>query len=189
MQDKLPANSVKSEGTGMFEDDIFVEEMVVHQRGLASFLLSALIVVAAIVISLFLWLVVPFINTVLIIIVIFAAYIAIRFQYTEFEYSFTNGDLDVDKIMAKRKRKRILEINQKQIRVMAPYTAEYESETTEYQVNQVLNIASSKRAAGRWFFIYERKEGGYGFVVLQPSKKLREAMQRYLRSRIKGMES
>ena len=173
----------------MFEDDIFVEEMVVRRKTALNFLLSILIVVVALALSLLIWLVVPFINSVLILIVLFAAYLCIRFQYVEFEYSFTNGDLDVDKIMANRKRKRVLEINQKQIRVMAPYTAEYESETKDYKVSEVLDFSSSKNAAGRWFLIYERRESGYGFVVIQPSKRLREAMQKYLRSRMKGMEA
>ncbi len=172
----------------MFEDDIFVEEMVVRRKSLWNLLLSILMVVAAAALSVLLWLVVPFINTVLILLVWFAVYIGIKFQYVEYEYSFTNGDLDVDKIMAKRKRKRALEINQKQIQVMAPYTADYEDETRGYQVSQVLDFSASKNAAGRWFLICERKEGGYAFVVMQPSKRMREAMKRYLRSRIKGME-
>ena len=171
----------------MFEDDIFVEEMVVRRKSVWNLLLSLVMVAAAAALSVLFWLVVPFVNTVLILILWFAVYIGIKFQYVEYEYSFTNGDLDVDKIMAKRKRKRVLEIQCKQIQVMAPYTAEYESETKEYQISQVLDFSASKNAAGRWFLICERQEGGYAFVVLQPSKRMREALQKYLRTRIKGM--
>ena len=122
--------------------------------------------------------------------VLFGAYLGIKFQYVEYEYAFTNGDLDVDRIQAKRKRTRMLEINQRSIQVMAPYTAEYESVTKDYNVTEVRDFSSSKDAAGRWFFIYQREDGGYSFVVLQPSKRFREAMYRYLRSRrMKGMES
>ena len=35
--------------------------------------------------------------------------------------------------------------------------------------------------------IYEDAEGKYVFLVLQPSKRFREAMQKYIRSRMKGM--
>lgn len=82
----------------------------------------------------------------------------------------------------------MVEINQKQVKVMAPYTAEYESETKDYQVSQVLDASSSKNAVGRWFFIYEKSDGTCAFVVIQPSKRLREAMRKYMRSRIKGMD-
>jgi hypothetical protein len=172
----------------MFEDDIFVEEMVVRRKSVWNLLLSVLIIAVALALVLAVWLFVPFISSVLMLIILFAAYLGIKFQYVEYEYSFTNGDLDIDKIMAKRKRTRVLEIKQKQIQVMAPYSAEYESETKEYQVSQVLDTSSSKNAAGRWFFIYEKSDGGYGFVVMQPSKTMREAMQKYLHSRMKGME-
>ncbi len=172
----------------MYEDDIFVEEMVVRRKTVWNLLLSVLVVIVALFLAVFLWLLVPALTPAMLVIVCLAAYLGIKFQYVEYEYSFTNGDLDVDKIMAKRKRKRALEINQKQIQIMAPYTAEYESEVKGYQVAQVLDLSSSKNAAGRWFLIYERREGGYGFAVLQPSKRLREAMQKYLHSRMKGMD-
>lgn len=173
----------------MFEDDIFVEEMVVRRKTVWNLLLSFVMVAAAVALTVLLWLVVPFINTVLILILWFGVYLGIKFQYVEYEYSFTNGDLDIDKIMAKRKRKRVVEINHKQIKVMAPYTAEFESETRDYKVSEVLDASSSKNAAGRWFFIYEKQDGSCTFVVIQPSKRLREAMRKYMRSRIKGMES
>lgn len=172
----------------MFEDDVFVEEMVVRRKTVWNLLLSVLMVALAVVLTIVLWLFVPFINTVLILILWFGVYLGIKFQYSEFEYSFTNGDLDIDKIMAKRKRKRLVEINQKQIKVMAPYTAEYESETKEFPVSEVIDCSASKNAAGRWFFIYEKRDGQCAFVVIQPSKRLREAMRRYMRSRIKGMD-
>ena len=172
----------------MFEDDIFVEEMVVRKKTVLNYLLSALIVLAAVALIVLVWLVVPFVSTVLIIILGFAAYLGLKFQYTEYEYSFTSGELDVDRIQAKRKRKRMLEINQRQIKVMAPYTAEYESETRDSKVPEALDFGPSKNAAGRWFFIYEKGDGGYAFVVLQPSKQLREAFYKYLRStRMRGM--
>lgn len=173
----------------MFEDDIFVEEMVVRRKTVGNLLLSVGMVALAVVLTIVLWLFIPFINTVLILILWFGVYLGIKFQYAEYEYSFTNGDLDIDKIMAKRKRKRLVEINQKQIKVMAPYTSEYESETQEYNVSEVIDCSASRNAAGRWFFIYEKSDGQYAFVVIQPSKRLREAMRKYMRSRIKGMDA
>ena len=172
----------------MFEDDIFVEEMVVRRKSAWNLLLSAGIVVLALALVIAVWLFIPFIGSALMVIVLFAAYLGIKFQYVEYEYSFTNGDLDIDKIMAKRKRKRMVEINHQKIKVMAPYTTEFEPETKGYSVSEVVDASSSKNAAGRWFFIYEKRDGTYAFVVIQPSKRMREAMKKYLRSRIKGMD-
>ena len=172
----------------MFEDDIFVEEMVIRRRNLLNLLIGVAAVVLAVALLALVFLLIPGLMPAMLVIIGFGAYLAIKFQYTEYEYSFTNGDFDVDRILAKRKRKRMLEISQRQIKVMAPYTAEYESETKEYTVAEVQDYGPSKNAAGRWFFIYEKEDGSYAFVVIQPSKRLREAFYKYLRqTRMRGM--
>ena len=170
-------------------DDTFVEELVVRRNSIKNLLLEVLIVVAAVVLAGAVWIFLSPIFPAMLVILVVAAYLGIKFQGVEFEYSFTNGDLDVDKIMAKRKRVRLVEINQKQVKAMAPYTAEYESVTKDYSVSQVIDASSSKNAAGRWFIIYENAEGKDVFLVIQPSKRFREAMQKYIRSRMKGMEA
>lgn len=170
-------------------DDTFVEELVVRRNSIKNLLLEVLIVLAAAALATVVWLFLSPIFPAMLVILVFAAYLGIKFQGVEFEYSFTNGDLDVDKIMAKRKRVRMVEINQKQIKAMAPYTAEYESVAKDYSVSQVIDASSSKNAAGRWFIIYENAEGKDVFLVIQPSKRFREAMRKYIRSRMKGMEA
>ena len=84
----------------MFEDDIFVEEMVVRRKTTLNLLISVGIVALAVAVALVIWLFIPFIGSALTVIVLFAAYLGIKFQYVEYEYSFTNGELDIDKIMA-----------------------------------------------------------------------------------------
>lgn len=171
-----------------YQDDTFVEELVVRKNGVKNLLIGVGIVLVAIVLIVACFLFLAPLFPALLVILVVGAYLGIKFQGVEYEYSFTNGELDVDKIMAKRKRKTLVSIDQKQIRVMAPYTAEYESETKDYQIAQVMDVSPSKNAAGRWFIIYEDDTGKNVFLVLQPSKRFREAMKKYLRSRIKGME-
>lgn len=173
----------------MFQDDTFVEELVVRRKTVWTYLLQVAIVLGAVVLCVAFWLFVPFFNSVLMVITLYAAYILLKFQGVEYEYSFTNGELDIDKIMAKRKRKKLLEINHRKIMVMAPYTAEYECETKSYNVSEVIDASTSKNAANRWFLICEKDEGGYAFVVFQPSKRFRDAMRKYMRLRIKGMDA
>ena len=139
----------------MFEDDIFVEEMVIRRKNIWNLLISAAAVLLALALLAVVFVVLPGIMPAMLVILGFGAYLAIRFQYVEYEYSFTNGDFDVDRIQAKRKRKRMLEINQQRIRVMAPYQAEFEGETKEYNVTEVRDFSAHRNAAGRWFFIYE----------------------------------
>ena len=80
----------------MFEDDIFVEEMVVRRKTPLNLLLTVLMILGGAALIILVWLAVPFISTVLMVIIGFAVYLGVKFQYVEYEYSFTNGDLDVD---------------------------------------------------------------------------------------------
>ena len=170
-------------------EDTFVEELVTRRNGILQLLIDAGIILVALFLVGLVFLFIPTLLPALLTIAVVGAYLGIRFQGVEFEYAFTNGDFDIDKIMAKRKRKSLVSIDYKAIRVMAPYTAEYESETKDYQVSAVIDASSHKNAAGRWFLIYEDNDGKYTFVVFQPSARMREAMQKYLRSRIKGMDA
>ncbi len=172
-----------------YYNDTFVEELVVRRNSVWNLLLMIGMVLAALVLAVASFIFLSGLFPAILAILVFGVYLGIKFQGVEYEYSFTNGDFDVDKIMAKRKRKRLVEINQKQIKVMAPYTAEYESVTKDYSVSQVIDVSSHKNAAGRWFMIYESNEGKAIFLVFQPSKRFREAMRKYMRSRIKGMDA
>ncbi len=172
-----------------YQDDTFVEELVVRRNSVVNLLIMMGMVALALVIIVAGFLFLTGLFPAILAICVFGVYLGIKFQGVEYEYSFTNGDFDVDKIMAKRKRKRLVEIDHKQVRVMAPYTAEYEELTRDYQVAQVIDTSAHKNAAGRWFMIYEDKDGKNVFLVFQPSKRLREAMRKYMRSRIKGMDA
>ena len=72
----------------MYEDDIFVEEMVVRRKTVWNLLLTAAMILGGLAVIILVWLVVPFISTVLILIIGFAVYLGVRFQYVEYEYSF-----------------------------------------------------------------------------------------------------
>lgn len=172
-----------------YYNDTFVEELVVRRNSVLNLLAMMGMVLAALLLAGVSFIFLSGLFPAILAILVCGVYLGIKFQGVEYEYSFTNGDFDVDKIMAKRKRKSLVEINQKQIKVMAPYTAEYESETKEYNVSSVIDASAHKNAANRWFLIYEDKDGKYVFLVFQPSKRFREAMQKYMRSRIKGMEA
>ena len=63
----------------MYEDDIFVEEMVVRRKTVWNLLLTAAMILGGLAVIILVWLVVPFISTVLILIIGFAVYLGVRF--------------------------------------------------------------------------------------------------------------
>lgn len=167
-------------------DDTFVEELIVRRTTPLNVLIRVAIVLFILFFTMFGFLIIPYVFPLCLAAICVGAYFLFKFQYVEFEYSFTNGDLDLDKIMGKRKRKHLATIPYDKIHVMAPYAAEYEGEVQGYQVSSKLDVSSSNRAAGRWFLIYEPYDDEYAFLVFQPSAKLQEAMKKYLKDRMKG---
>lgn len=170
------------------EQDTFVEELIARRSTFVTALLKIGIVLLAIIIASAVFIFVSFIFPVTLAVVCVAAYFGVKMLNVEYEYAFTSGDLDVDKIIGKRRRKRVLETSTKQIQVMAPYTREFESEVRNYQVVAQKDFSASRRASGRWFFILENEQGQYEFVVFQPSARMRRAMKPYLRFKMKGDE-
>lgn len=167
-------------------DDTFVEELVVRRTTPLSMLIRILLVLFGVLFVLFGFLIIPYVFPLCLAIICVAIWFLFRAQYVEYEYAFTNGDLDIDRIAGKRHRKQIVSIPESQIRVMAPYQAEYESEVVGYQVSRKYDVSASPKAADRWFLIYEPYEDDYGFLVFQPSPKMRAAMKKYLKDRLKG---
>ncbi len=149
-------------------------------------LAKLLIVIAGLILASAVYLFLSIIFPAMLAIICVGGYYLFKLQNVEYEYAFTDGDFDVDKITGKRRRKQMLATNTKMIQVMAPYTKEFESEVRDYQVVAQKDFSSSKNAAGRWFMIIENDEGKYEFVAFQPSPRMRRAMKPYLRMRMKG---
>ena len=134
-------------------DDTFVEELVVRRPTVWTVLARVGLVLVGVLFTMFGFLIIPYVFPLCLAIVCVLIYFLFRAQYVEYEYAFTNGDLDIDRIAGKRFRKRLVSIPESQIRVMAPYQAEYEPEVRGYQVSRKLDVSPSPRAAG---FLFSR---------------------------------
>lgn len=54
-----------------------------------------------------------------------AAFYFKRFLYIEYEYEFTNGDIDIDRIFAMSKRKTAISFNIREAEILAPENSQY----------------------------------------------------------------
>ena len=107
--------------------DIFCEYMVKHKKTMKDNLIAVGLVCLALLLSLILIFVMLTVKTglggillLLLVGVWYGAVYLIRRRNLEFEYILTNGVLDIDKIMARSARKRVISINFKDIDVCAP---------------------------------------------------------------------
>ena len=72
---------------------------------------------------------ISFLTPAVFVLSIWAANKFIRLQNIEYEYIVTNGELDVDKIMGRSKRKRLVTADARNFEVFAPMEPEYEKHT------------------------------------------------------------
>ena len=116
---------------------------------------------------------------------IFGMVVLFRRFNIEYEYILTNGELDVDKIMGQRSRKRILDsANCRAFDVLAPLTPEYQREYIKEQL-KIMDLSSSPDAPDRWFAIFNREKGGRTVLIFEPGERLLEGLKKFVpRSKI-----
>lgn len=89
----------------------------------------------------------------------------------EYEYLYVNGELDVDKIMSKQKRKRVYSCDLKKLELMAPSN----SHELDYQKNnkniQVLDFSSMDENAKTYTAIIPGEKGTQ-MLIFEPNETM-----------------
>ena len=88
--------------------DSFKEQLVTRRPDNTVFIKRTGIFIAALLIAVLLFIFLNVLSIVLIALLFFGAYYLIKSFDVEYEYICTNGDLDIDKIAAKSRRKRLM---------------------------------------------------------------------------------
>lgn len=95
----------------------------------------------------------------------------------EFEYLYVNGELDVDKVMSKQKRKRIYSCDVKDLVVMAP---ESSHELDAYRNRQEIKKKdfSSGQPDSKPYAMVIKTEKGTDYVLFEPNDTILKDMKR-----------
>ena len=96
----------------------------------------------------------------------------------EFEYLFVNGELDIDKIMAKSKRKRVKSLNITECDIMAPLNSH---RMDYYNSNQKLKVQdfSSGNPEHKRFTIVCRDGADTCKAIIEPDEILAKPCEKY----------
>ena len=152
--------------------DTFVEQIVAKKKGGKEYGIIFLVILAALVLTAALFLLFPPLM-VLVVGIGYGAWWLITSQNVEYEYSVTNGDIDIDQIIARRKRKRIVSVVGNKLEVLEPYNAAaYASRPFDRKVM----AAPSEQDEGLWCFTYRSKKSGHTLVVFQPERRVLDAL-------------
>jgi len=105
--------------------------------------------------------------------IIFIGWKAFTFFNVEFECTVTNGTLDVDKIVARKSRKRLGSIQAKNLEIVAPYTNEYKAQYETGNFKETIDArAIETDVEGVWFAIGEMSGKGRIRILFEPSEKM-----------------
>ncbi len=109
----------------------------------------------------------------------YGVYVIITRRRVEFEYIVTNNEMDVDKIVAKRKRSRLFTLNTKEIEVMAPLNdPDFQREQQNVNIAERLDISSGNPEARRYFAVF-MKDTKRTFIIFEPTRKMLGIFKRY----------
>lgn len=163
--------------------DIFLEYIVPRKKGpkeiaiIIGILLAALILAA---IGTFLMLTpLSGISFIVVAAAFYGAYYFITAQNIEYEYIVTNGELDVDKIIHRRKRKRIITVHSRTFDVVAPVgSAEHRGEENA-NFTQVIDASSGFDDGSAYFAVFS-KDGQRFKLIFEPTEKMLEAFRTFV---------
>lgn len=109
--------------------------------------------------------------------VIFGAWWIITQQNIEFEYCITNGDIDIDVIISRRRRKRIVSVRGSKIEDAGKYRPE---QWQNRKVDRFVMTASSLGAENLRYFTYHSKKRGQTLVVFEPNERVSDEFRKGL---------
>ena len=94
----------------------------------------------------------------------------------EYEYILTNDELDVDKIIARERRKSILTANVRSFEIFAPVKDEYKRQMEDPGITQKIDASSSVKSTKRWFAVFDYDEKRT-LLIFEPGKKMRASIR------------
>ncbi len=163
--------------------DIFVEQLVKRKKNKRSSLKKILIIFAG-VISTFLAIEFLFaFSFILIALIWFGVYHFYVRENVEYEYSFTSGELDIDKIMNRSSRKRILTVDVRDFEVMVKKNLENQNKELN-NFTKVFDYSSGEINENIYIAIF-RKDKERVKLIFEPNEKTLNSIRMYIPNKIK----
>lgn len=152
--------------------DVFVEQLI-RRKGGASYFLAVFGLTAAalaVIAASFLF-VGGMLGALLIVGTGYGWWWLFRNLTVEYEYSVTNGDIDIDVIRGKSRRQRIVSVRGDKIESLSRYRGEDLS-----RFDRAVKAIAGDEGAELWLFTYQSKKNGSTAVVFQPEERVLDAL-------------
>lgn len=153
--------------------EVFVEQIIKRKTGVSNSILRLL----AVIVAMFSTLLIPWfgmIGVTITILVVYGVYMVFSYTSVEYEYSFLNGDLTVDRILGQRKRKTVAEFNINQAEIIAPANSD---EIISRKRNMRTIDFSSGIKSDKVCAMIINGEQGQAHILFEPDEIVIEAMR------------
>ncbi len=157
--------------------DTFVEQIVVRKKTPAQILCAVLLMALASVLIVVLFLLLGQFMLILLFPIGYGLWRLLSGMNIEYEYCITNGDVDIDRIVARRKRQRVVSVSLAKLESAGRYRAE---EWQGRQLDRTVIAAPSTKEDGLYCFSYRSKKKGYTLVIFQPDERVAAAFEHSL---------
>ncbi|MEG0770290.1 MAG: hypothetical protein RR436_00195 [Clostridia bacterium] len=166
--------------------DTFIEKIVHKQKDIIDYLkiLAIFIGGLTVIMASFYFLGQAFLCTIVIILAGYGGWFLITSTNTEFEYSFTNNFMDVDKIIAQRKRKRVVSLDIKDFDVFAKATDENIAKYNSNNSFKKVYVSTNKKNDELYFVVYKDKETGKAMLFFEPDDRMIEVIKKYIPQKV-----
>lgn len=153
--------------------EVFVEQIIKRRTGISNTILRFLAVCVAVLTTLLIP-VLGMLGFTIVVFVVYGVYLVFSYTSVEYEYSFLNGELSIDRILGQRKRKTVASFDISQAEIIAP--AGSEELKSHLREMRKLDYSSGYRNDNLYSMILNGKNG-QAHVVFEPNERVIEAMR------------
>ena len=118
----------------------------------------------------------PFIGLILAAVTGYGTYYLVTNMYVEYEYTFTNGELDIDKIIAKKKRKSMLSVSVGKFKEFS----RYDENTPEETDDMTVVFATNNIASEEYYADFDHEAYGNTRLIFCPNENMINNMKKNL---------
>ncbi len=165
--------------------DTFIEYMIKQKKSTSSILKTVAIVFGAVIAAFLVFMIFLMLPPQLITFmplavaaVFYGAYRLAASLNVEFEYTLTNGELDVDKITNRRRRKRLLTIHCKSFTVFARVNDPEHKNEENAEFNKVIDASANSANYDDYYAIFF-KNGQKFKLIFNPTAKMIDVFKMY----------
>ena len=160
--------------------DVFVEQIIQRKHSGTDYLIFVGLSLAFLVIVFLGLFVIPMFGFLLIIAAAYGGYWLFTSRNLEFEYSVTNGDLTIDRIVNRQRRKRVISFDCKDTEAIGKYKA-VDHQSKHYDKKFFVSQKADGSDEGAWYItVRSAKYGGLCLVVFNPEERVLDSIKPFL---------